>query len=265
MSLSWVHRRCRFLAVIFVAVSLSIPVVVDAHYISLSSLALLLLPLSTPQTVAREGSWGSCNGDQGGGHPRPHSRGRCTVGAAGSSRRSVVISLPVDVVVVSTPRVLLIAAVAHRRPVLPPAIHPTHSGAKWPWNLCFFLSFSSCSPFPPRKQLLAAAVQVLSWCQLDPAVRRPVAHPASRGSQQWCGLGGAVSCFVSWGVAMWLGVLTSCLSHFPGLPDTTYAASHLICRRRRGWVSWDSPSERYSPSRLCATRDFPKMPSWDFG
>ena len=69
--MSWVRRRCRFLAVVFVAVSLSVPVVVDARYLSLSSLALLLLPLSTPRTVARDGGWGSCNGDRGGGRPRP--------------------------------------------------------------------------------------------------------------------------------------------------------------------------------------------------
>jgi hypothetical protein len=51
-----------------------VPVVVDARYLSLSSLALLLLPLSTPRTVARDGGWGPCNGDRGGGHPRPHPR-----------------------------------------------------------------------------------------------------------------------------------------------------------------------------------------------
>jgi hypothetical protein len=28
---------------------------------------------------------------------------------------------------------------------------------------------------------------VPSWCQLVPAVRHPVVHPASRGSQRWCG------------------------------------------------------------------------------
>jgi len=98
--------------------------------------------------------------DRGGGHPRPRPRGCLTVGGAESSRRSVVISPPVVDVVVSTPRALLIAADGHRRrPVLPPAIHPANSGEKRPWELCFSLSFSSCSPFPPRKQLLAAAVR----------------------------------------------------------------------------------------------------------
>jgi hypothetical protein len=90
---------------------------------------------------------------------------------------------------------------------------------------------SSCS----RRRL---GVPSWSWCQLIPAVRRPTLHPASRGSQRWCGRRGCRLVFHQLEVAMWQEVLTSCLSHFPGLPDTSYAVSHPICIGRRGW---DSP------------------------
>ncbi len=55
----------------------------------------------------------------------------------------------------------------------------------------------------------------LSWCQLVPALRRPVVHPASRGSQRRCGRG-AVTCFVSWGSCNVAGALPCGYSTSPG-------------------------------------------------
>jgi hypothetical protein len=121
------------------------------------------------------------------------------------------------------------AAVGRRRPVLPPA----NSGEQRRWGRCFSPSFSSCPVSTPR-----LGVPSWSWCQLIPAVRRPTLHPASRGSQRWCGRRGCRLVIHQLEVAMWQEVLTSCLSHFPGLPDTSYAVSHPICIGRRGW---DSP------------------------
>ena len=106
----------------------------------------------------------------------------------------------------------------------------------------FSPSFSSCSPLPPREQLL-------SWCQLVPALRCPVVHPASRGSQRQCGRRVPSRVSSAGGVAMWQGVLTSWLSHFPELSDTSYVASHLIYMGRRGWVDWDIPCCRKPKKR----------------
>jgi hypothetical protein len=93
----------------------------------------------------------------------------------------------------------------------------------------------SCSPFPLVLVMLPISTPWAvarggswGWCQLVPALHRPVVHPVSRGSQQQWGRR-VPSCVSSaGGAAMWQGVLTLWLSHFPGLPDSSYVASHLI-------------------------------------
>lgn len=126
-----------------------------------SSLSLALLP--HPRTVVRDGSWGSC--DRGWWQPSSSS--------SSPRRRSVVVSLPVVAVVVGVP----VSSPGNAAPSLQPA-HIARSGG---WLLsscpstrdptpltvassgrgvvCLSLSFLSCTPFPPREQLLAAAVR----------------------------------------------------------------------------------------------------------
>ena len=142
-----------------------------------------------------------------------------------------------------------------------PCLHPraVASSSSWPSSSCL------STHDPPCEQWRAAAVgvivsplpsrcapcfhpasncsrrQLLSWCQLVPALRCPVVHPASRGSQWRCGHRVPSRVSSAGGVAMRQGVLTSWLSHFPELSDTSYVASHLIYMGRRGWVDWDSP------------------------
>jgi hypothetical protein len=95
--------------------------------------------------------------------------------------------------------------------------------------------------FHPACSCLWWQFGVLLWCPFDPAINHPVVHSVSRGLQQWCGHRGCCLMFQQLGeFAMWRGVLTSWSSHLPGLPDTIYAAPHLMCVRRRGWVGWDS-------------------------
>jgi len=75
-------------------------------------------------------------------------------------------------------------------------------------------------PRLPLVVMVVAQLGVLLGCQLVRALRRPIVHPASRGSQRRCGHR-VLSCVSSaGGVAMW-GVLTSWLSYFPVLPDTS--------------------------------------------
>jgi hypothetical protein len=73
---------------------------------------------------------------------------------------------------------LLAAAVGLHRPVLPPTIRPTNSGEQRQWGSLFLPLI-----------LIVLPVSTL----------RAGAHSSG------VGIGGAISCFISWGVAMWQG------------------------------------------------------------
>jgi hypothetical protein len=133
-----------------------------ARFLSLSSLALPL-PVSTPRVVAHGG------GGDGGGVGRPRRHGSQMVGGAGSCPSLLACPFPplASLLPISTPR-----AVAR-------------SGG---WRLVLSFHRRSAprtgSPFPPREQLLPAVVGGPVVVSSRPAVRRPVVHPVSRGSQQ---------------------------------------------------------------------------------
>ena len=217
-----------------------------AHYLSLSLSSLaLLFPVSTPRTVAYGGGSGCCGGGDGGGRLQPRLPLVVVVAQLGCARCSVVIPLPVVVVVgvpVSSPG---LAA---------PRLHPA----------------SSCSErrlavvvmsFHPRSTPRTVALGSLFSPFVLVVLPIPAPRAAARGSGWGCRRGisasllfvvplstlraGARSGDVGVGesrlVFRQLGeVLTSWLSHFPGLPDTSYAVSHPIYMGRRGW-GWDSP------------------------
>ena len=75
-------------------------------------------------------------------------------------------------------------------------------------------------PRLPLVVMVIAQLGVLLGCQLVHALHHPIVHPASRGSQRWCGHRVPSHFSSAGGVAMW-GVLTSWLSYFPVLPDTS--------------------------------------------
>ena len=100
---------------------------------------------------------------------------------------------------------------------------------------------SCCAPhFHPVSSCLWW-LGVLSWCQLIPAIRRPIVHPVSRGLQQRCGHRVLSHVLSAGGVAMRQGGPYLVVITLPELSDTSYVASHLICMGRRGWVDWNSP------------------------
>jgi hypothetical protein len=141
--------------------------------------------------------------------PHPHPASSC------SQRRLAVVVLsfhprPTPRTVASSGGGFIVSPPRSRRA---PHFHPASSCSRW-----------------------RLGVPSSSWCQLVLAVRRPTVHPASRGSQRWCGCRGCRLMFRQLEkVAMWQDALTSCLSHFPGLPDTSYAVL------RMGRRVWDSP------------------------
>jgi hypothetical protein len=146
------------------------------RYFSRSSLAFLL-PVSTPRTVARDGGWGSGGGggDGGDGHPRP----RLPLVVVVLAQLEVLghcLSLCFHPVSSCSQRQLAFVILSfHPRSILR-TVASSGSGGH-----CFSPSFSSCSPLPPREQLLAAAVGGAVMVSA-----RPVVHPVSRGSQRRC-------------------------------------------------------------------------------
>jgi hypothetical protein len=134
--------------------------------------------------VARDGGWGSSGG--GDGCPRPR------LPWLSWSSHSCGCSLSVVLLLESSSLLLVLVSFG----CAAPHFHPACSCSQWrlafvdlsfhPQSTlqtvassgsgghCFSPSFSSCSPFPPYEQL-----GMPSLCQLIPALRRPVIHPAA--------------------------------------------------------------------------------------
>ena len=109
---------------------------------------------------------------------------------------SVVIFLPVVAVIVGVP----VSSPGNAAPRL----QPTHIARSGGWLLSPCPSTHDPTPLTVASSGRGGCVFIplvlvvypvstprqfgmLSWCQLNPAVCRPVVHPASRGSQQWRG------------------------------------------------------------------------------
>ena len=131
-------------------------------YLSPSPLAFLL-PVSTLQTVAHDGGWGSSSSSS------SYCCGCCTVGDA--------VSLPV--VLLSSPSLLLllVCPLAMLLPVS--TLQAVACSGSWPLLSC------PSTHDPPREQCWAAAVGVI--VSLPCSHCAPHFYPESRGLEWWCG------------------------------------------------------------------------------
>jgi len=201
-----VHRRCLLVIVVVVAVSPCL----SSSSCPLPLPIVLLLPVSTPRAVARGGGWGvlwwwwwwpsSSSWSL-------HSH--CTVGGAGSCPSFCCCPLPVSVpsplllslfwprCFPSPPREKLLTALVGRPSTRDPPREQVRAAAV---GVVVSSPRSRRAPrFHPASSCSRRQLGVLPWCQLVPAIRRPVVHPASRGWQRWSGHRGCRLVFISWG------------------------------------------------------------------